>query len=354
MFSGGRREALLLKALRREPVPRTPLWIMRQAGRYLPEYRNLRTEAGSFLNLCQTPELAAEATMQPIDRYALDAAIIFSDILIVPAAVGLKLHFTDGEGPSLSEPLRDEQAVAALRPADEEYFAPLFAALALVRARLPAELPLIGFAGGPFTLACYMIEGQGGEFLRARALLHSRPDLFGQIMDQVATATVLNLAGQERAGADLLMIFDSWAALAPLGSEQKLFLEPLGRIRAGLRAAGSTSPLIVFLRGREDLAAQVAAAGAEAVGVGWQSDLAAVRTALSGAAAVQGNLDPATLLACPASLREEVARVLAAAGKAPGHIFNLGHGISKDTDPDMVSELVSVVAELSSATCPGF
>lgn len=337
-----------MRTLRGERGERVPLWIMRQAGRHLPEYRRLRAAAGTFCALLRTPELACEATLQPVRRYGLDAAIVFSDILAVPDALGLGLEFAEHSGPRLASPLRDEQAVRRLGPPDGECLAQAARTVTLCKSRLPPDVPLIGFAGAPFTLACYMVEGEGGDFGRARAMLLSRPDLFDAVLHSAADAAAASLAEQARAGADALMVFDSWAALAPRGMERQCLLGPCRRLLTQLRRRNIDAPAIVFPRGREDLARALADAGYDTVGVGWQADLGAVCAKLGGTAAVQGNLDPAVLLAEPGTIRNEARKVLAAAEDASAHVFNLGHGIRRDTDPDMVAALVEAVRELSS------
>ena len=339
----------LLRALARQPAAKTPLWVMRQAGRYLPEYRKVRAQAGSFLGLCRNPELACEVTLQPIERFGLDAAIIFSDILVIPDALGLGLGFADGEGPYLERPLRSEADVSGLGALDVAALASQQEALRLARAALPATTPLIGFAGGPFTLACYMVDGRGGDFVATRKLMAARPDLMATIIERNSAAAIACLAAQAEAGADVLMLFESWAQLVPLPQARAWLVEPLARIVAGLRAAGVEQPVIAFLRNAGELAPQAAATGVACLGVDWRSDLAALSAALGGKVALQGNLDPAVLLTDPATIRTRVQEVIASFRAPAGHIFNLGHGIDRRTPVANVEALVAAVAEFGSA-----
>ncbi|MBF2735219.1 MAG: uroporphyrinogen decarboxylase [Betaproteobacteria bacterium AqS2] len=349
-MSAAPTKPLLLRTLACEDTAgATPIWVMRQAGRYLPEYRELRQKAGSFLALCRDPALASEVTLQPIRRFGFDAAIIFSDILLVPDALGLELGFVDGEGPVLGRPLRTAAAVAALPSFDPARLAHLDEAIARTRAELPAATALIGFTGGAFTLACYMVDGRGGDFWQARRMLHAEPDLFQRIIDANATAIASSLAAQAAAGCDVLMVFDSWAGLAPRGREEELLLNPLRAVMAQLRAAGVAQPVIAFLRNASHLAAAAAATGVACLGVDWQSDLGALSRELGGRVALQGNLDPAVLLTDPATVAREAQRVLAAYAAPAGHVFNLGHGVDKETPVANMEALVAAVREGSGA-----
>lgn len=338
---------LLLRALALEPTERTPVWVMRQAGRYLPEYREVRSQAGSFLNLCRNPELAATVTLQPVERFDLDAAIVFSDILTIPDGFGLGLEFTDGEGPWLTHPLRDEAAVNALPDFDPATVSYVGSAVAACRDRLAGRVPLIGFAGGPFTLACYMVDGRGGEFLRARALLAQRPDVFATLLSRNANAVANLLLMQAEAGADVLMVFDSWAGLVRDDQVKACLTSPLQRIMELLNAAGCTKPVIAFWRSAGAHAVAAADCGVAGLGVDWREDLSALSKQLGNRVALQGNLDPAVLLASPETIRTEVGKVLAAYQAPAGHIFNLGHGINKETPPEHMQVLVDAVKELS-------
>ena len=344
-------DALLLRALRGEHQERMPLWVMRQAGRYLPEYRRLRQQAGSFLNLCRTPEIACEATMQPIRRFALDAAIVFSDILIVADAMGCELGFADGEGPFLARPAADERVIADLAEPGSEDFAGVAATVAACRGELDAGVALIGFAGGPFTLACYMVQGSGAmEFAQARRMICEQPQAFSQLVGKVTRAVAACLQAQAAAGADVLMLFESWAALARPHALAEYVVDPAAQVISRLRKAGIEQPVIAFPRNAEEAACDLVRAGASAIGVGWQADLAAVRAAVGETAALQGNLDPAALLAGRDALRAAAARTVRSHGTgAAGRIFNLGHGISKETDPESMAILVDAVREFSAA-----
>ena len=344
-------DALLLRALRNGPQERMPLWVMRQAGRYLPEYRRLRKQAGSFLNLCHTPEMACEATMQPIRRFSLDAAIVFSDILIVADALGCELGFAEGEGPFLARPAADEKAIAALADPGEKDFSGVAATVAACRGELAADVALIGFAGAPFTLACYMVQGSGAmEFAQARRMMCGQPQAFAELIRKATRAVAACLCAQAKAGADVLMLFESWAALAAPHFLGEYVVEPAAQVISLLRKAGIDKPVIVFPRNAERVACDLAAAGASAIGVGWQADLAAVRALVGETVALQGNLDPTALLAGRDALRAAVARTVRSHGTGSGgRIFNLGHGIGKDTDPESMAVLVDAVREFSAS-----
>ena len=342
------RESPLLQALRRETPSRRPVWLMRQAGRYLPEYRATRERAGSFLTLMKTSELAAEVTLQPLRRFDLDAAIIFADILTIPDAMGLGLSFVAGEGPRFEAPLeRLADARALPVPDADSDLGYVMGSLRQTAAELAGKVPLIGFAGGPWTLAAYMLEGRsgGGEFRRARAAVHGARDLVDAVIERLVEATVAYLAAQARAGADALMLFESWAGLLTCDGFRRHSLEPLRRIVAGLRAdpVARERPVIVFARGAGGHAAELAGIGADALGIDWTASLGGVRTATKDRVALQGNLDPAALYAPEAELRAAVRGVIADYGDGPGHVFNLGHGISPDVDPDRVAALVDEV-----------
>ena len=338
----------LVRALYREPVTRRPVWIMRQAGRYLPEYRATRERAGSFLTLMKTPELACEVTLQPLRRFDLDAAILFADILTIPDAMGLGLEFVAGEGPRFRNPIERMAQVEALPPIDPE--ADLTYVLDTVRAatrELDGKKPLIGFSGGPWTLAAYMLEGRsgGGEFRRARAALHSDPRLADALIRRLASAVTAYLAAQARAGADALMIFESWAGLLTPDGFERYCRQPLADIVEGLKAdpVARDKPLIVFPKGAAQHAAALAEIGAEALGLDWTASLGAVREATGAKVALQGNLDPAALFAPEAELRAAVRAVIADYGDGPGHVFNLGHGITPDVDPGQLAIVIDEV-----------
>jgi len=336
----------LLRALLREPTPYTPVWVMRQAGRYLPEYNATRKRAGSFLALAQTPELACEVTLQPLDRFALDAAIIFSDILTVPDAMGLGLHFVEGEGPKFERPLRDEADVARLAVPDLAKLRYVFDAIALTRKSLAGRVPLIGFAGSPFTLACYMVEGGGSEdFRRVKTLLYARPDLLHRILAVNAEAVTAYLNAQVDAGAQALMIFDTWGGALADAAYLEFSLAYSKRVLAGLKrtADGRTVPRILFTKGGGGWLEAMADTGADALGVDWQTSIGAARRRVGARVALQGNMDPMALFAPAPAIEREVGRILDDFGPGPGHVFNLGHGISQHTPPESVQALVDAV-----------
>jgi uroporphyrinogen decarboxylase len=335
-----------LRALLREPTPYTPVWIMRQAGRYLPEYNETRRKAGSFLALAKTPELACEVTLQPIRRFALDAAIIFSDILTVPDAMGLGLYFAEGEGPKFERPLRDEAAIAKLQAPDMESLRYVFDAISLTRASLAGKVPLIGFSGSPFTLACYMIEGGGSDDFRlVKTMMYARPDLLHRILATNASAVAAYLNAQVAAGAQALMIFDTWGGSLAHDAFADFSLAYSRQVIAALTrtSQGRRVPVILFTKGGGQWLEPMADSGADALGIDWQTDLASARARVGSRVALQGNLDPMALFAPPATIEKEVERVLGAFGQGSGHVFNLGHGISQHTPPEHVHALVEAV-----------
>jgi uroporphyrinogen decarboxylase len=338
-----------LRALRREPVDTTPIWIMRQAGRYLPEYRATRERAGSFLALAKTPELACEVTLQPLARFALDASILFSDILTVPDAMGLGLHFVDGEGPKFARPLRDASDFARLGVPDPETdLRYVMDAVRLIRRELGGRVPLIGFAGSPWTLACYMIEGGGSSsFARAKALALEDPATMQRLLDTLVEAVAQYLAAQAAAGAQALMLFDTWGGLLAPAMFREFSLRALAAIVARLRAdpVAGTLPLILFSKGANGHLEALADTGCDALGVDWTIDIGEARRRVGARVALQGNLDPAVLAASPAAIRAQARAVIDAFGPDPGHVFNLGHGITPDIDPAHVAVLVDAVHE---------
>jgi uroporphyrinogen decarboxylase len=341
----------LLRALRREPVDRTPVWLMRQAGRYLPEYRTTRTRAGSFMMLCQTPELACEVTLQPLERFPLDAAILFSDILTIPDAMGLGLSFSEGEGPQFARPLRSAADIDHLAVPDPEVeLRYVMDAVRLIRRELAGRVPLIGFAGSPWTLATYMVEGGSSkDYARIKGLLYNQPGALHHLLAVAARAATAYLNAQVAAGAQALMVFDTWGGILAPRAYREFSLDYLARIVAGLtRAAeGRPVPVILFTKGGGAWLEDIAATGCDAVGVDWTVDLGDARRRVGKQAALQGNLDPATLYAAPDRIRQQVAQVLADFGPGPGHVFNLGHGIQPGIEPDAVRALVAAVHELS-------
>ena len=340
-----------LRALRREATLYTPIWIMRQAGRYLPEYNATRKRAGNFLTLCKTPELATEVTLQPLARFPLDAAIIFSDILTIPDAMGLELYFVEGEGPKFRRPLRDEAAIKALRAPDpEEQLGYVMAAIRMTVGALDGRVPLIGFSGSPYTLACYMIEGGGSDDFRlVKTMLYDRPDLLKHILAINAQAVTAYLKAQVSAGAQALMIFDTWGGSLAHGAYLEFSLPYMQQIVTALKSDPATQnvPLVLFTKGGGLWLERLAATGCEALGLDWTQDLTAARLRVGERVALQGNLDPMSLFAAPQQVRAQVAGALAAFGSGNGHVFNLGHGISQHTPPDRVAALVAAVHELS-------
>jgi uroporphyrinogen decarboxylase len=335
-----------LRALLREPTPYTPVWIMRQAGRYLPEYNETRRKAGSFLALAQTPELACEVTLQPLRRFALDAAIIFSDILTVPDAMGLGLHFVEGEGPKFTRPLRAESDITALEAPDLERLRYVFDAIALTRKELKGRVPLIGFSGSPFTLACYMVEGGGSDdFRHVKTLLYARPDLLHRILEVNARAVIAYLNAQIAAGAQAVMIFDTWGGVLADAAFHEFSLAYSKQVLAGLTrmSEGRVVPRILFTKGGGAWLEAMAQSGADALGLDWQTNLGDARRRVGDRVALQGNLDPMALFAPPAAIEREVERVLQSFGGGAGHVFNLGHGISQYTPAEHVAALVDAV-----------
>ena len=343
---------VLIRALLRQPTPYTPVWIMRQAGRYLPEYNRTRARAGSFLALCKSPDLATEVTLQPLARYALDAAIIFSDILTIPDAMGLGLHFVEGEGPKFAHPVVDESRVDQLFvPEPKTHLRYVLETMAQVRRELAGRVPVIGFSGSPFTLACYMVDGGASTDLRMlKTMLYSRPDLLHRVLDVNCRAVIAYLSAQIEAGADAVMVFDTWGGMLSTPAYREFSLAYLSRIIAGLKGvAGGSVPTIVFTKGGGPWLEDIAATGCNAIGIDWTIELSTARQRVGRRVALQGNLDPAVLFAEPGVIRKEAARVLESYGPGHGHVFNLGHGVSQFTKPDHVGALIDAVHELSPA-----
>ena len=338
---------LLLRALLREPTPRRPIWLMRQAGRYLPEYRATRARAGGFLQMCTNPEIACEITLQPVDRYPLDAAILFSDILTIPHAMNLGLEFEAGEGPKFERPVRTAADIARLGVPDPgQDLKYVIDAVALVRRELDGRVPLIGFAGSPWTVATYMVEGGGSRTfgLIKRMMYEASRDLH-RLLEVLAKATILYLNAQIAAGAQAVMLFDTWGGVLTPGQYEEFSLRYMAEVVDALtrQADGRRVPNIVFTKGGGAWLKKISGIGCDAVGVDWTTDLAEARHAVEGRVALQGNLDPSALFAPPEVLRAETLRVLASYGDGPGHIFNLGHGITPDVDPGHVAVLVDTV-----------
>ncbi len=335
---------LLLRAARHMPTERTPVWMMRQAGRYLPEYRAVRAKT-TFLDLCKTPELAAEVTIQPVDLVGVDAAIIFSDILVVPEALGMELVVEEGKGgPRFPHPLRRREDVAALRPEGAvERLRYVYDALALTKKELADRVPLIGFAGAPWTLACYAVEGGGTKsFDTVKRMMYAEPDLLHTLLDQLTETAGDYLVEQTRAGADIVQIFDTWAGLLSKETFLEFSLPYIMRMVERVKSSSSV-PVIVFARGASTALAEIAATGCDVVGLDWTVDIGEARTLLGPSIALQGNLDPVVLYAPPEVIEEETRSILAFHGPTPGHIFNLGHGIHPDTPVDHARAMIDTV-----------
>jgi len=343
----------LIRALLRQPTSYTPVWLMRQAGRYLPEYNQTRARAGSFLALCKNPDLATEVTLQPLARYPLDAAIVFSDILTIPDAMGLGLRFLEGEGPRFERPLREEWEIRNLQvPDPAEHLRYVLDTVRQARRALDAAVPLIGFSGSPFTLACYMIEGGGSSDFRAvKTLLYRRPDLLHHILDVNCRAVTAYLNAQIEAGAQVVMLFDTWGGILGTAEFREFSLKYLQRTVNGLtrELRGERIPNILFTKGGGGWLEDMVASGCDALGLDWTVDLGMARQRVGERVSLQGNLDPAVLLAGPDAVCAGVRSVLNAYGKGDGHIFNLGHGISQYTPPENVSVLVETVRDASRA-----
>lgn len=345
MFSPLQNDTFL-RACLREPTDHTPVWLMRQAGRYLPEYKATRERAGSFMGLATNVDFATEVTLQPLERFPLDAAILFSDILTVPDAMGLGLTFAAGEGPRFAHPLRDEADVARLQVPDLERLRYVFDAVGSIRRALAGRVPLIGFAGSPWTLACYMVEGGGSDDYRlVKSLLYARPDLMHRILEVNADAVAAYLTAQVDAGAQALMIFDSWGGVLADGAFQRFSLAYTQRVLRQLprEREGRRVPHIVFTKGGGLWLEEIAASGADVVGLDWTMNLGRARERVGDRVALQGNLDPNVLFAPETAVRAEARAVLDAFGPHPGHVFNLGHGISQHTPPESVTALVNEV-----------
>ena len=339
-----------LRALAKQPVSHTPVWLMRQAGRYLPEYRAVRARAGGFLDLCKNTELATEVTLQPIDRFGLDAAILFSDILTVPDAMGLGLYFAEGEGPKFTRPLQSEADIAALQVPDMAKLRYVFDAVSSIRRALNGRVPLIGFAGSPFTLVCYMVEGSGSkEFRQIKTLLYRRPELLHRILNITAQAVTAYLNEQIAAGAQAVQIFDTWGGLLSDAAFPEFSLAYMRQIIGGLTREheGRRVPVILFTKGGGQWLELMAESGADALGLDWTVNLGQARQRVGSQVALQGNFDPAALFGTPESVRAEVRRILHSYGEGSGHVFNLGHGISQHTDLENVQALVDAVREYS-------
>ncbi|MBK5913933.1 uroporphyrinogen decarboxylase [Rhodocyclus purpureus] len=341
-----------LRALLKEPTDHTPLWLMRQAGRYLPEYCETRKRAGSFLNLCKSPSMACEVTLQPLARYDLDAAILFSDILTVPDAMGLGLYFAEGEGPKFERPLREEWAIRDLTAPDPYvHLKYVMDAVSEIRRALNNTVPLIGFSGSPYTLACYMVEGgSSDDYRNVKTMIYDRPDLMHRILSVTADSVTSYLNAQIESGAQAVMIFDSWGGGLSAAAYQEFSLQYMRRIVAGLikEKDGQRIPSIVFTKGGGLWLESIADIGCDAVGLDWTIDIGEARRRVGDKVALQGNLDPNVLFASPEKIAVEAKKVLDSYGPGnTGHVFNLGHGISQFTPPEHVTTLVNTVHEYS-------
>ncbi|MBI5450177.1 MAG: uroporphyrinogen decarboxylase [Gammaproteobacteria bacterium] len=341
----------LLRALLREPVDMTPVWMMRQAGRYLPEYRATRARAGSFMDLCRNPDLACEVTLQPLERYPLDAAILFSDILTVPDAMGLGLSFNTGEGPQFAKPVRSAADVAALGVPDPEHnLRYVIDAVRVIRRELAGRVPLIGFSGSPWTLATYMVEGGGSkEFSQVKGMMFEQPALMHRLLDILARSVIEYLNAQIAAGAQAVMVFDTWGGTLTPRDYQEFSLRYMTQIVAGVtrHAEGRQVPVILFTKGGGGWIEDMAASGCDALGVDWTVNIGDIRRRVGQQVALQGNMDPCVLYASPQRIRDEVATILGDFGHGTGHVFNLGHGIHPHVDPERVTAFIDAVHQLS-------
>jgi uroporphyrinogen decarboxylase len=337
-----------LKALRRQPTDRTPIWMMRQAGRYLPEYRAIREKAGSFMNLCTNPELACEVTLQPLERFEFDAAILFSDILTIPDAMGLGLHFVEGEGPKFQHPLRNQADVEKLAIPDiGSELGYVTDAVSLIRQELKDRVPLIGFSGSPWTLATYMVEGQSTrEFRLIKGMLYEDPKSLHLLLDKLAQSVTLYLQAQIDAGAQAVQIFDTWGGVLSDAAYREFSLSYMAKIVDSL-SHNTDIPIILFTKNGSPWLEEIADTGCHALGLDWSIGIDAARERVGDRVALQGNMDPAILRSTPEAIEGEVQRILDAYGSGPGHIFNLGHGITPDVLPDNVATFVRAVHERS-------
>lgn len=342
-------QSIFIRSLQKKPVERTPVWLMRQAGRYLPEYRETRAKAGDFLSLCKNPQLACEVTLQPLRRFALDAAILFSDILTIPDAMGLGLSFVEAEGPCFAEPIRSIATIETLPTVDViNELGYVMDAARLIRQEMPAELPLIGFSGSPWTLACYMVEGGSSrDFKHISKLMYTEPAATHQLLTTLATTIGAYLEEQVRAGVNALMIFDTWGGILTTPNYVDFSLNYMATIVNQLKAKFPHIPIILFTKGGGQWLQQLAKTGCDALSVDWTCDLNSARAQVGDRVVLQGNLDPTVLLTSPDCIREQVQRVLAAYGQGSGHVFNLGHGITPDIPPEHVAIMVEAVHEFS-------
>ena len=340
-----------LKALMRRPVDRTPVWMMRQAGRYLPEYRAVRAQAGDFMSLCKNTELACEVTLQPLERYEMDAAILFSDILTIPDAMGLGIYFETGEGPKFRKPVRTEADIDALEVIDTASdLAYVTDAVTMIRRELNGRVPLIGFSGSPWTLATYMVEGQSSrDFARAKTMLYTQPELMHQLLEKLSLSVIDYLNAQIRAGAQVVQIFDTWGGALSHAAYAEFSLAYMQKIVDGLISHhdGRDVPVILSTKGGGLWLEKMADTGCHALGLDWSTDIAAAKGRVGDRVALQGNMDPAVLRADPAVIESQVESILKGFGAGSGHIFNLGHGITPDINPDHVKVFIDAVHKFS-------
>lgn len=340
-----------LKALLREPVDATPVWMMRQAGRYLPEYKETRARAGSFMDLCTSPDLACEVTMQPLARFDLDAAILFSDILTIPDAMGLGLYFAEGEGPRFKNPVRTEKDVDALGvPDPEQELRYVTDAVRVIRKELDGKVPLIGFAGSPWTLATYMVEGSSSkDYSLVKGMMFNRPDIMHKLLDTTAQSVTSYLNAQVAAGAQALMIFDTWGGILTPRDYKEFSLRYMDQIVKGLTREneGRKVPVILFTKGGGAWLNDMVDTGCDALGLDWTMDIGTARSQVGDRVALQGNMDPSMLYASPDRIRQEVATILESYGNGNGHVFNLGHGIHQHVNPEHAKVFIDAVHEMS-------
>lgn len=342
-------QSILIRSLQQKPVPRTPVWIMRQAGRYLPEYRQTREKAGDFLSLCKNRHYACEVTLQPLRRFALDAAILFSDILTIPDAMGLGLSFVESEGPRFANPIRtvaDIQRLPAAGVVNDLTY--VMDAVQLIRQEMPSDLPLIGFSGSPWTLACYMIEGGSSkEYKRVLTMMYREPEVMHQLLAKLADTVLTYLDEQVKAGVNAIMIFDTWGGILTTPHYHAFSLAYMQRIVRQLKIKHPLIPVTLFTKGGGQWITSIADSGCDAIGLDWTTDLGHARKQVGSQVALQGNLDPTVLLTSPDCIRQQVQNVLTSYGHGTGHVFNLGHGITPDVPPDHVTALVEAVREFS-------
>ena len=337
-----------LNALAKKPTTRTPIWVMRQAGRYLPEYRATRKQAGDFMSLCRNPELACEVTMQPMDRFDLDAAILFSDILTIPDAMGLGLYFSDGEGPKFERPIRTLADIEAIPSNVNNDLTYVFDAVSTIKSALGTRAPLIGFTGSPWTLATYMIEGASSKtFAKTKAMLFNEPKMLHLLLDKLADSVIAYLDQQVQSGADSLMVFDTWGGVLSRQNYLDFSLCYMQKIVSGVKAKHPNTPITLFSKNGGKHLNEIAATGCDGVGIDWTVELSEVQDKIGDKVAIQGNLDPAVMYATPEIIRAEVKKVLSQFKGDTGHIFNLGHGITPDVNPENMAVLVDSVHEFS-------